>query len=180
MPYLLAAIVPVAVLVVLDLVLTLGVVRRLRAHGELLSRLTTGGLARQLILGVGRSPATADVTTVDGGPLSTADLADTLVGFFSPTCIPCAERAPQFVEYARGVPGGRARVLAVVVGDPDRVTALTELFAPVARVVVEPPEGPLSTAFEVVGFPALCLLDGAGTVVASGTDLSGFPVAVAA
>jgi thiol-disulfide isomerase/thioredoxin len=178
MPYLFVFTAAVAVLTVFDLVLTMGVVRRLRSHTELLDRLTTGGLARKLIVEPGQAPADASATTVDGALVTTADLGDTLVGFFSPTCTPCAERAPQFVEYARRLPGGRSRAVAVVVsgteGAPD---ALTALFEPVARVVVEPPEGPLATAFQVVGFPALCLLDSTGTVRASGTDLAGFPVA---
>jgi hypothetical protein len=180
MPYLFAFTAAVAVLTVFDLVLTMGVVRRLRAHTELLARLTTGGLARKLIVEPGQVPAVAEVTTVDGARVTTADLGDTLVGFFSPTCTPCAERAPQFVEYARRRPGGRSRALAVVVSGPDTEPgALTTLLAPVAQVVVEPPEGPLATAFEVIGFPALCLLDSTGTVLASGTDLTGFPVAAA-
>jgi thiol-disulfide isomerase/thioredoxin len=180
MPYLFVFTAAVAVLTVFDLVLTMGVVRRLRSHTELLDRLTTGGLARKLIVEPGRAPADASATTVDGARVSTADLGDTLVGFFSPTCTPCAERAPQFVGYARRLPGGRSKVLAVVVsGAETDPAALTAQFEPVARVVVEPPEGPLATAFEVVGFPALCLLDSTGTVLASGTDLAGFPVAAA-
>jgi len=180
MPYLFVFTAAVAVLTVFDLVLTMGVVRRLRSHTELLDRLTTGGLARKLIVEPGQAPADASATTVDGALVSTADLGDTLVGFFSPTCTPCAERAPQFVDHARRLPGGRSQVLAVVVsGAETDPAALTALFEPVARVVVEPPEGPLATAFEVIGFPALCLLDSTGTVLASGTDLAGFPVAAA-
>jgi hypothetical protein len=68
----------------------------------------------------------------------------------------------------------------VVSGTDDTPDALVALFEPVAHVVVEPTEGPLATAFEVIGFPALCLLDSTGTVLASGTDLAGFPVAAAA
>src|SRR6266508_3698318 len=43
------------------------------------------------------------------------------------------------------------------------------------HAVVEPVDGPLSTAFAVGGLPALCLLDQTSTVVAAGTSLVTFP-----
>ncbi|MEU1880589.1 hypothetical protein ABZ470_25050 [Streptosporangium sp. NPDC020072] len=37
---------------------------------------------------------------------------DTVVGFFSPSCGPCRERLPRFVEYGGALSGGRRQRLA--------------------------------------------------------------------
>lgn len=164
---------------VLNLVLTLGVIRRLREHTALLDRLQAGpgaGMPDQM-------PAGAEVgefaaTTTDGEPLSHELLAgQTLVGFFSPTCQPCKERLPEFLEVAPDVPGGRQQVLAVAVGGEQECANLVADLAPVARVVVEPPsaEGPVSQAFKTSSYPTFGVLEGR-RVVASGHELASLPV----
>jgi hypothetical protein len=158
-------------LTVLNLLLTLGVIRRLREHTELLSARPATGPS-DLMLGVGQSPESFTATTTDDEQISPETLGGgQLVGFFSPTCQPCKEKAPLFAEHAAG--GGRTRALAVVVGGPDEVGELVTLFEPVARVVVESSldSGSIAHAFKVKGFPAICTLDGDGVVTASGFDL---------
>ncbi|PNG20444.1 TlpA family protein disulfide reductase [Streptomyces cahuitamycinicus] len=154
MPYLIAAVVLVGVLCALDLVLTLGVVKRLREHTQLIAGVRDAG---RTCKGVGEEIGEFAVTTVEGEPLTREALgADTLVAFFSPTCRPCKEKLPQFVEYARTVPGGRDRVVAAVVGDLDVNTEMVDTLRSVARVVVEKNnEEPLGTAFGVMGFPSV-------------------------
>ncbi|WP_331770705.1 redoxin domain-containing protein (plasmid) [Embleya sp. NBC_00888] len=169
MPLLIAAVVLVTVLCLLNLLLTFGVVRRLRAqgghgHGGHDADIT------DLVLPVGATvPAFTAVTTA-GETVSRDGLGAVLFGFFSPGCPACAERLPLFVKAAREAVGEGRRVLAVVHGDEadtrEQVAALTA----VARVVVEPADGPLGRGFAVAGYPVFGLLDANGTVTASGFD----------
>jgi thiol-disulfide isomerase/thioredoxin len=179
MPFLTAAIVVVGLLCLLDLLLTLGVIRRLRDHTERLSALSAGRApagAPDRMLAVGQVPADFAATTVDGDPVSKGLLgAPALVGFFSPGCAPCRERVPEFSAYAGRMPGGRDRTLAVVVGNGERGSQLASELKGVGHVVVEAPGGPVSTAFGVHGFPALCVLDSGGAIAAAGPTLDRLP-----
>lgn len=179
MPYLVAALMIVGVIASLDLVLTLGVIRRLREHTEQLTKLLEGH-GDEVILAAGASVGEFVSTTVDGEPVSRDLLAGrTLVSFFSPHCTPCKERMPTFIEYAMAMPGGRQQVLAVVTGRPEETIETVAALTPVARVVVEEDRGPMGVAFGVHGFPAICLLDEHGTVLVSGSTLDEFPTPVA-
>ncbi|MDQ1025263.1 thiol-disulfide isomerase/thioredoxin [Streptomyces umbrinus] len=152
MPFLIVAVVFVGLLCALDLTLTLGVVKRLREHTELI-----GNLSGRASIGVGEEVGEFTTVTVDGTPLSREGLADdTLVGFFSPGCPACKEELPKFVEYARAMPGGRERVLATVVGDVARTTDMVAQLTPVAQVVAEPAQhGTVGPAFQVAAFPSV-------------------------
>lgn len=169
MGYLAAAVVLVGVLCTLDLLLTVGVVRRLRAHTEQLSKLSSGasGPMPDTLLPVGASPAEFAATTSDGEVVSQDSLVGgTLVGFFMPDCPPCKEQLPEFVRYAAELAQGRAQALAVVVSEEGQAAKYVERLEAVARVVVEPHDGPVADAFSVRGFPAMCLLDADGVVTA--------------
>lgn len=166
MPFLIAAVVLVGLLCTLDLILTLGVIRRLREHTELLSQRPEGGL--RPALPVGGEVGEFTTSTVDGETLTRDALREeTVVAFFSPGCQPCEEKLPRFVEYARAVPGGRLRVLAAVVGDAGEAGALVAELSPVARVVVEEHDGALSAAFQAKMYPTVLLVapDGSGRPV---------------
>ncbi|GAA2454810.1 TlpA disulfide reductase family protein [Streptomyces macrosporus] len=152
MPVLITIVAVVGVLGVLNLVLALGMIRRLKEHTEVLSNLSGRGS-----LALGEEVGAFTSTTVDGESVTREALAgDTLVGFFSPSCAPCREQLPKFVAYARQMPGGRGRVLAAVVGQgPDAEKMLAEL-GEVARVVAEKPGGgALSAAFQAIAFPTV-------------------------
>jgi hypothetical protein len=176
MSYLAVALVLVAALALGNLALTLAVLSRLRTQP---GPGATPDPGHRILLGPGESPAEFRETDLTGEPLDRTVLAGALVGFFSPACEPCRERMPEFVAHARALGLAADRVLAVLVGDWADVAALATELADAARVAVEPPDGPLQRAFDVRGLPAICLLDDAGTVVASGTDLVTFPVTVA-
>jgi hypothetical protein len=176
------AVVALSLICLLDLVLTVGVVRRLREHAAALDELT--GAPAEVMKPAGTSIADYAATTVDGEPIARELLAGpTLVGFFSPRCGPCRERLPEFVARAAGTPAGR--VLAVVVGnDRDGAAggdgqAMVAALAGAAPVVLERPGGAVGTAFGVRGFPAFGLVDASGRLVASGAELSSIPLLVA-
>jgi thiol-disulfide isomerase/thioredoxin len=157
MPFLIAALILVGSLCALDLILTLGVMKRLREHTEMLSNVAGGGSGRASIA-VGEEVGDFTTSTVDGEPLARDLLVgETLVAFFSPTCKPCKEKLPKFIEFARTMRGGRDRVLATVIGDAEETAALTAELAPVARVVNEEYDGALSAAFQAKAYPTVLM-----------------------
>jgi hypothetical protein len=181
MTYLAAAVVLVGAVSAVNLVLVLAVVRRLREGAGEPGPGHPRGPAPRPVLPPGARPGPFQTATDDGEPVGSEPLAGCLVGFFTPQCPLCHERLPDFVAYARRAGLRRTAVLAVLVGEPEQTAALRDDLAPVARIVHEPHGGgPLYRAFAVTGLPAYCLLDADGVIVASGTDLAGFPaVAVA-
>jgi hypothetical protein len=173
MAVLIAAVIVVGVLCVLDLLLTFGVIRRLREHSELLARSQPGSVD---VIGLPPGQAPAPFTAVDssgravGGPSGLS-----VVAFFSTSCSICPKRAPVFVDYVRGHLVGRDEVLAVVAGGAEQPPSYLADLAAVARVCTESSDGPLSRSFAVRGFPAFFVLDAAGMVVWSGYDPAALP-----
>jgi thiol-disulfide isomerase/thioredoxin len=163
MSYLAAAVLLIGALCCLNLIVTFGIVRRLRLqadHGSQETvRLPPGTLAPEFT-----------TTTISGSARSLGDLtgARSVVAFFAAKCPPCHEQVPAFVAYARSVPGGAAQVLAVVVGgdDPETAQLAGELQGP-ASVAVERAHGPMQEAFAVLGFPTFYVLDDHGRIQVS-------------
>jgi AhpC/TSA family len=164
----------VGAVVVLNLLLTVGIIFRLRQHTEKLANLSAvGGPASSIMIGVGERAGEFATTTTDGEPVSRDLLSGlTLVGVLTPDCGACKERLPEFIARAETFPGGRGQVLAVLAGEPAQVEPYREQLAPVARVVIERPmEGPVAAALKVQGWPAFGVLDAEGTVVADESEL---------
>ncbi|KAA2258815.1 hypothetical protein F0L68_23625 [Solihabitans fulvus] len=153
----------IGALCAVDLVCTLDAIRRGRTDPP------TRKDSRRPAPGVGDPVAPFATSTVDGIGVN-QDMFDdeTLVAFFSTTSRPCEETLPKFVEFAREMPGGRARTLAVIVGESG-AERFTEELVPVARVVVERnSRGPLCRAFRVTAFPVVSLVgpnDGGSPIV---------------
>lgn len=168
MPFLIAALVLIGLLAVLNLGLTLALIRRLREADAGPS----GPMPRlpKVALEVGDLPGEFIAETIAGQPLNPANLAGHLVGFFTPHCEPCHERLPEFVEYARNT-----GAVAVLLGEPEEVADMAEMVSGVAQIAIQPPGGPMWTAFAVRSVPALCLLDGNGRALASGPTFQSFP-----
>ncbi|GAB3715119.1 hypothetical protein GCM10027598_23820 [Amycolatopsis oliviviridis] len=168
MGILIAVLVLVGVLLVLDLVLTFGVIKRLRTHSELIGRALENRVpAGPVMVAEGNLVADFTARTVDGAEVSRSGFTgQTLVGFFAVECDTCIDKLPDFVEHAKDHP--RDHVLAVVQGDTAGAAEFTARLAPVARVVVEPVGGVVSKAFEVRGTPVVAMLGPGGRVVAAG------------
>ncbi|MFI6595590.1 TlpA disulfide reductase family protein [Nonomuraea sp. NPDC050536] len=164
MPFLVAAVIVIGLLCLVDLVLTLAVVRRLRAHTLRLAEL---GPARAPLVQPGTTLGDFSATALDGGTVSRAFFSGpTVVGVFSTECASCHERLPEFTSYLADT--RPERVLAVVTGDADEARRFTgELTS--ATVVVEPMGGPVSRALQVSQFPSFYLVDGDAVVVAADT-----------
>ncbi|WP_255949736.1 hypothetical protein [Streptomyces odontomachi] len=156
---LIAALVFVGALCVLNFVLSLGMIKRLRDQAEILNR--NGRTSPPIAVGMGDEIAKFATLTEDAEPVDDESLrhGDTLVAFFSPTCRPCQEKLPKFVDFAASFPGGREQVLATVVGEPEAAADMLERLRPVARVVHETSnEGAVSTAFDLKGFPVVLVV----------------------
>jgi hypothetical protein len=170
------AVVFVAVLCVLDLLLTLGVIRRLREHTSRLENLEVAGYTANSLPVVGEKVGEFTATTVDGTSLSRDSLMrETLVGFFSPTCVSCKEKLPDFVDHARRWVNDRRQVLAVVTGPVELAGEMVESLRPLGITVVDGVRGPVSSAFKADYTPMFCLLDDTGTVIGADYDFTTVP-----
>jgi len=171
-----AAVVLVGVLVLLDLLLTLGLIKRVRTHAELLDKVVNAAPASAPAsaaavepgqLPLGRTVGEFAATTSEGLEISRESFDDgAVLGFFSTWCDTCAEQLPGFLAYAE--PLGRERVLAVVHGDEDKLVDLVARLSKVAQVVVEPEHGPIAVATGVMGMPTMAVLDKDWQVTSSG------------
>ncbi|MGP3685991.1 TlpA disulfide reductase family protein [Streptomyces sp. IBSNAI002] len=157
MPLLITAVALVGLLAALDLLLTVGVIKRLREHAELIS--DKANADAPVPLGIGEEVGNFSVTGADDEELTLADLeGETLVAFFSPNCTPCKEKLPLFTEYARHFPGGPRQVLAVIAGGAEGGGRFAESLRPVARVVREDYNGEVGAAFQAKAYPTLLLV----------------------
>lgn len=177
MAVLIAAVVIVGALCLLDLLLTFGVIRRLREHTELLARSQPAGVD---VIGLPAGTAPPAFTATDGdGAAVRGPSGLRVVAFFSTSCSICPKRAPAFVDYVRGHPVGRDEVLAVVVGQTAESVPYMADLTDVARVCTESADGALERSFAVRGFPAFFVLDAGGTVLWSGYDPAALPAPAA-
>jgi hypothetical protein len=178
MPILAAALAIVAALCLLDMLMTFGVIRRLREHTELISGMNVPG-APVIGLAIGESPMAFSSGTI-GGELVSGTAGLRLVAFFSTGCSACPERVAPFAAYVAQNRLSKNSVLAVVVGNEDSPPPYLSQLTEVALVCADGLDGPVSRAFNVAGFPAFCLLDSDGSVLAAGFNPVDLPEPVAA
>jgi hypothetical protein len=170
MVFLAAAVVLIGMLCLLNLLLTFGVIRRLREQSA------TGKAPTPILDPDGKPALVGDVppagapigdftaTTVDGDLISREGLVNggTAV-FLAADCGSCRENVPNLVIDGR-------------LADP---ADLVEEFAPLARVVVETRGAGVAEAFGVSAIPAFCVFS-EGTVRSASLDLSQLPQTAAA
>lgn len=170
MAYLSAAVALVGVLCLLDLVLTFGVVRRLRQHTQLLDAQIAGG-----------RPAVRPRPGHRVGDFAAADVQGRsvdqdvlgpgmLIGFFTTDCAPCKALLPRFVDHVTELGLAPDQVLAVLAA-PTADEAMVAQLGAVARVVVQETDGSMVRAFDLSGFPTLVRMGPDGMVDAAGAVL---------
>jgi peroxiredoxin len=166
-PIVVAAIVILTVLVLVNLLLTGAIIRRLRTYeGVRTAEPAHPGL-----------PAGAEVPsftshTVDGVEVTPASLAEntTLVGFFSTDCSACVTAVPAFLEAARDRSAAGLAVLAVVLAGRRSPAELLAALGEDQRVVLEDDQGPLVRAFSAGPTPWFFLVGRDGRIVANALD----------
>lgn len=166
-----AATILVGTLCVLDLLMTFGVVRRLREYGARLDELAPPASAPGRTL-AGELPAPGHLvgdfaaTSVDDSPVSPDLLAtDYVAVFLAADCTSCRQRVPRLVTWA--ATQSRDRVLVVIDGQAVDPADLVSTLRPVATVVVEAMGTPVTEAFGVSSFPSYCVVDGGRVSLAS-------------
>ncbi|MFC5180503.1 peroxiredoxin family protein [Actinomadura harenae] len=170
MPYLVAAVVLFGVLSVLNLLLTFGILRRMRADAAAGPQ-APAGAGDMFALKPGATVPDFQAVTTRDEPV-TRESAAGVVAFFSADCDGCHDLLPSFLERAGAL--GRENVLAVFGGDePETVAELEK----VARVVqADRDGGAVSRAFQNEWTPALYLLGEDGRITGSGARMHELPL----
>lgn len=159
MPLVIAALVLLGLLCLLNLLLTVGILRRMRAG----TATSTQPADLPFELGPGGSIGTFAVATTAGEELTADTLAGT-VAFFSADCDACHDMLPGFIAHAAS--RGRDNVTAVVGGANAQTIAALE---PVARVIAADPDGgSVARAFRNVWTPALYVVADRTVVATAG------------
>ncbi|MFB9837665.1 TlpA family protein disulfide reductase [Actinoallomurus acaciae] len=170
MPFLVAAVVLLAVLCLLNMMITFAVLRRLRSHEERLAARPAGRSSGVDAL-VGRELPEFDATSTAGAAVSRSDLLGRarVLGVFSATCEPCHEQARAFAELDDP---GRVALVTDVRGREDVLRRFVPDLGDTPTIILEPDSGPLAGELGVSTFPTLLRLDEDGRVVQAGNALS--------
>lgn len=170
---LLSAVVVVGALGLLNLLLLLAMLRRLREYEAKWARAGLDKIvAHKTPPQSGSRVAEFAAMSTDGHDVSLQSLPGPfLAGFFSAQCPACRAELPRFVQHIQGLPSGRDRNLVVVAGPAEMGADIIQAVRHLARVVVEPEQGPVATAFGVRGSPTFVQVDKDGTVRSSGTSM---------
>jgi peroxiredoxin len=170
MAFIVAAIVVLAILLLLNLLITFAILRRLRNHEERLGAGSAHTGERGALIGSRLPEFTA--TSTSGERVDSAEIVgpDRLVGFFSASCKACLEQATHFANHPD--PG---RVALVVMDSADDATqaAIVAALDGAPTVITDSVSGTVATALGVTGFPQLLVLDAGGTVVAARHSVPG-------
>lgn len=167
MPFVIVTFVVLGLLGVVNLLLTIGILRRMRADAETVAGMK--GASSPSGLRPGSAIGEFAVTTIDGEPLTDRTVTGT-VAFFSAGCEACHDLLPDFLAYAGEQ--GRDNVVAIVGGD-DPVTV--GVLAGVARVVkADLTGGPVAAAFRNTWTPALYVVSDRH-IIATAARLSDLP-----
>ena len=165
MPFLIAAVVLVGAIAVLNLLLTMAVIRRLRRNEE------ANAMPPMMDSGpkVGTPLPEFTATSVAGDTVDHEALAGKagIVAFFSTTCSACKPAAPQLISHVENSKLTPGQVLVVINGEGDERAEFTEMFDGKAVVVTEGAMGALTTAFSINAFPSFVHYDDGGTVTNS-------------
>jgi len=172
-----AAVALVGALCVLDLLLTFGVIRRLRQHTEIISG---AGAAAPAVVGLlpGEQVPAFTAITLDGEVVSSVS-GVRAVGFFAAGCSACPGQVGPFTGYLTSNDIGTGGALSVIVAVDDELPAYTDRLRAAGPVCLVEAGSDLLSAFKVSGFPAFCVLDDAGVMVASGHDPAQLPAPAA-
>lgn len=159
MPFLIAAVVLVGAIATLNLLLTVGVIRRLREHTDQLANFSGGP---RMGPDAGDPIAEFTTTAIDDTLVSADTLgAYSLISVMSPGCGPCEEKLPKLVAMLENGELPKKKVLAVIAGDEEASVPMVSVLKDLAVVVREEPgSGTVQSATGVRAFPTMFTSDG--------------------
>ncbi|GAA3285625.1 MULTISPECIES: hypothetical protein [Dactylosporangium] len=159
---LIALTVVLTIVVVLNLVLTFALLRRV-VGAE--SRLATIERGAPTMAEVGERIEEFTAATTTGEILTRDELTPgTVIGFFDPDCELCQSHVAGFSATAAAI-GDRTRTLAVI-REAEEADLMAQAFGPGVRTVIEKRRGPVARAFHVHATPSFCTV-GPGQTIAS-------------
>ncbi|MET7875933.1 peroxiredoxin family protein [Micromonospora profundi] len=158
-----------SVISLFNLVLGMGIIRRLREHTEILS----GSGSKEGLTQPEHRIDDIAVATLGGGTFARDTLAgSTLVAFFMPGCAGCKIALPEFIsEVGQGRYAGH-RVIGVVNGSGEEADALRDQLAALVDTVVPTATRDVIKAFDSSVYPAFYVVDETGTIRQSSTKLA--------
>ncbi|WP_327048275.1 redoxin domain-containing protein [Microbispora sp. NBC_01189] len=170
MAVLIAAVILLGGLVLLNLLLTGAVIRKLRKPAS--ESRPDWGHPQNPGLPAGAEVPAFSALTVANTKVTADDFAGerTLIGFFSTDCRHCLPKAPVFVATARDAEADGVRALAVVVAGQEDPTDLINALTDDVSVVVEGESGSMVGAFAITAFPWFFLVGPDATVAATGHE----------
>ena len=147
MPLLIAAVIVLTALVVVDLVLSGAIIRRLRETEARLDEMTGGSAPVPSWLVAPRAPCR--------GRLRQSDLlgTSTIIGFFSTGCRYCAPQAEALLQKSEILEQDGVRVISVLALSEDQEDELTPTLDKAGRLVTQPWPGSLKETFGVFADP---------------------------
>lgn len=174
MPYLITLVAVLTAATLLNLLLIVGVIRRLRDQDDRISALPQAdgfpaGFSPpdRAMLQAGDRVPSFTATSTDGDEITRDGDNDgrRLVAFLSPECPGCLDQLPHLADYAAEFPGGRDQVLTVLAGTPEDVEPMRTQLEPHSRIVIEPwGNGAVAKAFDMKMWPAFALVEPDGTI----------------
>lgn len=166
----------IGIFCLLNLALTLGLVRQMRRYSDVLdARHTAGGSLWHLKAGTRAPDFTAVTTTGQTHSLHTMAGKRVLIAFFSVVCPPCWVQARLLREYARSPAADASQVLAVICGQGTAASEFARELEGTMPVVVEPPHGPTPMAFAVSSYPTFYVIGADGDIEASAMAIADLP-----
>jgi hypothetical protein len=161
-----------AILVVLNLILTTAMIRRLRdiEQRQLDAARPPDGWELGSPLPIEALTERADLTGLTAADLTGAPV---LFGFFSTTCRYCPDEARRLADRSARLAADGVRVVSVVSTLDGKAAPpeLAELLDGTGRVVVEPEPGTLGPLLRVAGTPSYLYFDGSGRLAGKGISV---------
>ncbi|MDG4828968.1 redoxin domain-containing protein [Solwaraspora sp. WMMD1047] len=161
------AVIVLTVLVLIDLVLSAAIIRRLRETEAKITEMNTPPES-----GIMLGEPMPEFET-DGGELTHADLAGgpALVGFFSAGCRHCPTQAERLADRAPEITGTGVRVVSVLTSGDGATEDLAPTLRKAGTVIVEPDSAAMMATFREGATPTFLMFGGDGRLLARGHDL---------